>query len=397
MSRQKPLIYCVDDNDVNLTLLKKSLKDYDTLTFKTGEECLEKITEDQPDLVLMDVMMPGLDGVETCKRIKDNAATHDIPLIFLSAKFSIDDKLKGYAAGGDDYIGKPFDLEELMAKVNATLNRKDQLDASRDASREALRSSKEALSNLGETSVVLNFMQNALNCRTHDALAQTIIQAMSMLNLNVVMEIFNDGDWHEYSTTETENPFEKSVFEYVRPKGRLVSFGERTAVNYDNITIIVRNMPSRETSIYGRILDHIALIGKGAETKIQGIQQEKMVLQKFGTLIEFMEDMKSILANLDSKYEEHEVFTERVIFNMAEEMEQSFMQLGLTEVQEEDQRKIIEITERQIKDKNDEFSRVHRQFSSIHRQIDTVLEHTVQAMKQHEEEQAATEELVSLF
>ena len=395
----KKTIYCVDDNRANLFLLEKALKDYDTVSLESGTACLEEIEKKLPDLILLDVMMPELDGLETCKKIRANPKFRDVPIIFLSAKFTLQDKLQGYAAGGDDYLGKPFNLEELKAKMSATLQRKQQLDESRNEAKQAQDSNQEMISNLGETNVVVNFLQNALNCMNYQALAEKVIQAMQNLGLNIVMEIQYDGKWHQFSTTTTENPFEQSVFEFVRQKGRLVSFGERTAVNYQFISIIIRNMPTQDEAMCGRIRDHITLIGKAANAKISAIHKDALTKEKFSMLIDFLGDLKNILSNLDNAYEEHQTFIEGTLAKVADELEQSFMQLGLSDYQEEEQRKIISRAETQTFEQNDKFSKIHQQFSSMSRQVDTVLEHTINAMLEEEEElqKSDMEENVSLF
>ena len=257
----------------------------------------------------------------------------------------------------------------------------------------------EMISNIGETGIVVNFLQNVLNCRSYQALAETVIQAMQNLGLNIVMEIHYDDKWNQFSTTTTENPFEQSVFEFVRQKGRLVSFGERTAVNYQYINIIIRNMPTHDEAMCGRIRDHIALIGKGANAKISAIHKDAQTKEKFSMLVDFMGDLKNILNNLDETYEQHQIFMESIMAKVADELEESFMQLGLLDYQEEEQRKIIARAESKTIEQNDKFSKIHHQFSSMNRQVDTVLEHTINAMLEDEEElqKVELEENISLF
>jgi two-component system, OmpR family, response regulator len=86
-----------------------------------GHEALERLPAFEPDLVLLDVMMPSLDGLETCRRLR--AAGIETPVIFLTARDSTDDKIRGLVEGGDDYVTKPFDLDELVARIDAVLKR----------------------------------------------------------------------------------------------------------------------------------------------------------------------------------------------------------------------------------------------------------------------------------
>lgn len=119
-------VLIVDDNSQNLQVLADILrnKNYKVATAKSGIKALHFINKRKPDLVLLDIMMPEIDGFEVCRRLKENKETADIPIIFISALTSTEDKLKGFKTGGVDYITKPFQKEEVLARVNAHLKLK---------------------------------------------------------------------------------------------------------------------------------------------------------------------------------------------------------------------------------------------------------------------------------
>lgn len=124
MEDKKVLI--VDDNIQNIKLLGQLLREegYKIAIAQSGEEALEVVLEVKPDLILLDIIMPGLNGYETCKRLKAMDNVKDIPIIFLSALKDSFNKVEGFNAGGVDYISKPIDSGELFARVNThiTLN-----------------------------------------------------------------------------------------------------------------------------------------------------------------------------------------------------------------------------------------------------------------------------------
>ena len=90
---------------------------------ESGLEALEMLEQIRPDLIILDVRMPGMDGFELCERIRGRAETRRTPVIFLSAACSIDERVKGLSVGGDDFIRKPFDGAELIARVKLHLQR----------------------------------------------------------------------------------------------------------------------------------------------------------------------------------------------------------------------------------------------------------------------------------
>ena len=116
---QSTTLLIIDDNATNLKVIASPFEEQglQVLVARTGEEALERARYAHPDLILLDVMMPGIDGFETCRRLKQDPAVCDIPVIFMTALAGTGDKLKGFAAGGLDYITKPFHLSEVKARV----------------------------------------------------------------------------------------------------------------------------------------------------------------------------------------------------------------------------------------------------------------------------------------
>ena len=118
-------ILIVDDHPTNIDVLQEILSDdYVLATATSGEEALALAPDFQPALILLDVMMPGIDGYETCRRIRTTPALRHTKIIMVSAKDRLSDRLRGYEAGANDYITKPVDVEEVLAKVRVYLQLK---------------------------------------------------------------------------------------------------------------------------------------------------------------------------------------------------------------------------------------------------------------------------------
>ena len=116
-------ILVVDDTPTNIDLLTLVLnkRNYKVHAAESGAQALERVRTIAPDLILLDIMMPGMDGFETCRRLKINPAFATIPVIFITALDEMRDKLKGFQVGGVDFITKPFQAEEVLARVKAHL------------------------------------------------------------------------------------------------------------------------------------------------------------------------------------------------------------------------------------------------------------------------------------
>jgi DNA-binding response OmpR family regulator len=130
MMKSGPSILCVDDMDSILSLLETILvlSGYKVILSKSGQEALEIINQQKIDLVLLDVNMPDLCGFEVCKRIKEDERYQNIPIVLVTGETSKEDRVKGFEAGAEDFIEKPFDPTELLTRVNMLLKMKNPHD-----------------------------------------------------------------------------------------------------------------------------------------------------------------------------------------------------------------------------------------------------------------------------
>ena len=122
----KKLIMLVDDNLDLLYSVKKGLEalsdKYEVVTVESGRKCLNLLKDVKPDLILLDIMMPGMDGWDTCAKIKDNKKTESVPIVFLTAKTDpVSRSMGGLSAA--DYITKPFDMKDLKKRIDSVINK----------------------------------------------------------------------------------------------------------------------------------------------------------------------------------------------------------------------------------------------------------------------------------
>ena len=126
MAKQKNLILAVDDKPQNLQFLGKLLADngYEVGLAQSGQQALNFVIKNEPDLILLDIMMPEMDGYDVCKRLKSDFGTRHIPIIFITAKTDTKDVVKGFEVGGVDYVTKPFNAAELLARIKTHIEMK---------------------------------------------------------------------------------------------------------------------------------------------------------------------------------------------------------------------------------------------------------------------------------
>ncbi len=137
-------VLLVDDAKANLDILVEGLRAEHKLSLAfNGEMALQIAARTPPDLVLLDIVMPGLDGYEVCRRLRQRPETAEVPIMFLSSLEEVQNKTRGFEAGGNDYLTKPFDLLEVKARVRSLLKAKAYSDAVKEQMASARRVARE--------------------------------------------------------------------------------------------------------------------------------------------------------------------------------------------------------------------------------------------------------------
>lgn len=154
----KAKILVVDDEQNLLRMIGYALSNegYQVLGAQNGEEALYKVQIQQPDLVILDVMLPDMSGIEICQRLRSDAETANLPIIMLSARVQVSDKIEGLEAGADEYVTKPIELDEIVARVEALLQRTKRLRQASTAKRRKVVGFIGAKGGVGTTTIALN-------------------------------------------------------------------------------------------------------------------------------------------------------------------------------------------------------------------------------------------------
>lgn len=168
----KAKIVIADDDTVTRKLIEKILigDDYDVKSAEDGQQVIQLIQENQPDLALLDVMMPGLTGYEVCRQMKADPSTTDIPVIFLTSKAELDDIAEGFEAGAVDYVSKPPRQLELLARVRTHI----ELKTTRDSLQAHVARLKESLEEIKALSGMLPICANCKKIRDDEGYWQQV-------------------------------------------------------------------------------------------------------------------------------------------------------------------------------------------------------------------------------
>ncbi len=242
---EKKHILVVDDEQFNVAILEELLEDegYKITPAYSGESAVEQFKECQPHLILLDVMMPGIDGYETCRRIR--ASGYDqVPIIFLSAKAYLEDKLKGYEAGGDDYITKPFTNEELLAKVSVLLSKKQQFEQLEQSSAEATSLAYSLMTTSSKVGFIGRFVSESMRCKDAVALCNLFFKVTQEgFGMHGLIRVVTDEGVLLASDDGNIRTLDKEILENCHAEARITQFGnDRALFSWGNVTLLVRNL-----------------------------------------------------------------------------------------------------------------------------------------------------------
>ncbi|AFK87268.1 MULTISPECIES: response regulator transcription factor [Thermoanaerobacterium] len=196
-------ILIIDDEKEIADLLKDSLerKGNTVLTAYNGKEGIEK-AKDMPDLIVLDIMMPDIDGYEVCSKIRDTVIC---PIVFLSAKQSEMDRIKGFALGGDDYVVKPFSLKELLARIDAHLRREKRAILLNEEGKRALLNFKNISIDLKSREVMVKGAPIELTKKEFDVLELLSLHPGQVFSKEQIYEKVWGFDAEGDTTTVTEH------------------------------------------------------------------------------------------------------------------------------------------------------------------------------------------------
>lgn len=296
-------VFVVDDDPFILDVIRGILEpDCAVETFGSVDACLPRLEEQKPDMFLLDVRMPGTDGYDFCRRIKDDDSLSRIPVTFVSSHDTIDARLSGYDAGGEDFVIKPFQPEELRRKVKVAqqiAHGKRSLQMRID---DAEMLSSLVMANMGEYAVLIQFMRKLIAQNTDREIAAGMLEMMQCYKLEGVAQTRISQRALTLSAQGTDLPLETSIVDHVRGMGRIFEFRSRSVHNFERLTLMVNNMPLHDPEFCGRLRDHLCIAVECADSRLKAIETEETNRRNQTGIREAIERISASTANARSAY-----------------------------------------------------------------------------------------------
>ena len=329
-------VFIVDDDELILDILSDILHDdCQVETFASGEACLTRLADAKPDMFLLDVNMPGMDGYTVCTRLKEDWETQDIPVFFLSGDDDIETRLLCYEAGGDDFILKPFKPAELTRKLKVARRILAEKKALHDQAGYATRTAMSAMTSMGELGVVLQFLRKSFACNSMDELGASILEAMQQYDLQSAVRLSMGDQVRCMSPNGHDLPLEVGVLNHVQHSGRIFQFKTRCVFNYGQVTLMVNNMPLDDPERCGRIRDNGALLAEGADARLRAIEAEQSAQRRRSGIEAALPRVHATRDAVQSNYRRNCFELTQVMIEFQEALVKTYIHMGLTDDQEE--------------------------------------------------------------
>ena len=251
---------------------------YKTVSAMNGLEALDILNSSDVtdiDAIISDIKMPEMDGYQLCHVLRGHETCREIPFIFASSLTTLEERIEGYNAGADDYIPKPVDPDELLLKVNRLVEQKKNRDDLTKQLHESQNAAVQALTYTSDLGRVVNFYEEALLAISVEDLAKKLFRVTSSYGLNCVLAIVDNGEMNLISNQGYTSPLEKGVIELARSQSRFYHFGKRTIVNYDNHSLLIKNMPVDDENKYGAINDMLGALCNAIYAKLTIFMNEQ--------------------------------------------------------------------------------------------------------------------------
>ena len=306
--------------------------DYKTVDFDSGERCLAALDQ-APDVILLDVEMGGMNGIETCKKLREQEWLGHV--IFISSHDDMETRLRAYDAGGNDFIVKPCNSEELLQKVRIaeqSLRRRSGLE---EQAQMAARTAFSAMSSMGELGAVIQFLRVSFACESADPLVSALLEAMNHYGLQALVEV-RMGDLESHASCQGAcSELEKSILTHARTMGHVFQFSNRMVVNYPMVTLVASNLPLEDSDFVGRLRDHLAILGEGANARVQALLGDRLRRRQSQGVGEAVTELNDLLDQLEKQETAQRLSVLEVMDRYLLELEHSFVHLELTQKQEE--------------------------------------------------------------
>ncbi|MBV1911272.1 MAG: response regulator [Kangiellaceae bacterium] len=330
-------ILAIDDDKFVQKMIARALDSESTLvrTADSGEQGLELAKNKVPDIILLDVEMPGINGYVTCERLRGTVETCQVPIIFLSGRSSLRERMQGYEVGGDDYLVKPFENENLKARVEVLFNYNAERQSLQHQYQIAQKTAVDAITGTSELGQAIQFLEKSIAFQSTDELIGSLLSSLEQFGLDccAMTESKENVSW--FAVKGAISPIEKELIEMSDKEKRFLDFGQRTIVNFPLVRLLARNMPLDNHEKYGRLKDLLPIYLSAVNVKLSSIETQSALNRQSEDMLNSFKSIRRYLYHMGttivSSREEGKVITSELL----QELQSDLLTMGLEQDQED--------------------------------------------------------------
>lgn len=331
-----PKFLVVEDEEIQAQIYLDQLGEFYQMKIAgSGEECLDLAVDFKPDLVLMDVRLPGIDGYETCRRLHGVKGCERVPVVFLSSAAKIEDRLAGYAAGAQDYLVKPIVIQELQRKIELILNKHAEIDALFAQLGDVSKTVMEAVHYARECGVIMQAVPETIPCRNYQDIVRVVLKTTAKLGLECSVQVRGQAGYVSESMAGVCSSLEQAVLTNLVIHEGIMDLGQFTAINRPGISLIVKNMPRDDQERHDRIKDALSMLAAGIDARVNTLDADIDYRRQNEVLRAQLASVTSVLVNLRAQCHkgamEYRNRVHGLVFELEDSITKSMIHCNLTQ------------------------------------------------------------------
>lgn len=341
MSDQPTILLVEDDDFAAMVTAEMLASDFIVHHVENGQAALDYVAKQMPDLVLLDVSMPGMSGYEVCRTLRNDSAFDGLPILFLSGLVSEEERLAGYEAGGDDYLAKPVAAGELRHKIDLALKNYVERRRLKADLATTFATAMTAMTSAADMGTVLQYIRTSFNCPDYATLCREMLNTLGSYGVEANVQIRGKQGIVSIGTNGPCSPLEESVLANMSRQDRLFEFSSCLSCSYEHITIIIKNVDRNDSERHGRLRDNLALLAEGADVRIIALDSSADLEKEHEALTQLIASTRKALQDIDQGQKQQRIDSKQIFQDLQEAFERRLLTIGISVSQEDELAELI--------------------------------------------------------
>ena len=328
-------ICIVEPDETERELLCGILEDdYQVEAYDDGMSMLRTLTPEQPTLIILETNLSGPTGYELCEMINSDYSSCVTCIIFVSARTSVEERIKGMDAGADDYINKPYDVLEIVAKVRSAIDILNAREGLKQQLDYASQTAFQAMSAQSEMGIILKGVQGVIEAQDFTNLCNSVFQCLMEFQLKTTLYYEETGTPHFVASPgRTSTSMEQEIISVVRKTERIWTKGHRCIFTFGNTSLLVLNMPEDEEKA-GRLRDSMCFLMEAFDVKTDALNKQQALVDAQNWQ-QSVKEITLLLTQASQDLQQSVEGSTSTIRTMMSELDMLLPSLGLEEDQED--------------------------------------------------------------